>query len=123
MCLGTIHITRLTLETTLGVTDMERATRQPVWIDISMGVDIGMAATADRLTDAVDYTAVRDRVAAVVTDTAHHLLESLTLRVLEAVIRDTRVQQASVCVTKPRAMRMADAVSVSVQWERNTGAM
>jgi FolB domain-containing protein len=115
---GTIHIERLALETTLGVTDAERATPRPIWIDISMDVDIGPAAATDRLAETVDYTAVRDRVAAVVTGAAHHLLESLTLSVLDAVISDARVQRAGVRVTKPHAMRLADAVSVSVQWER-----
>jgi D-erythro-7,8-dihydroneopterin triphosphate epimerase len=69
--------------------------------------------------ETVDYTAVRDRVAAAVIGAAYHLLESLTLSVLDAVISDTRVQRAGVRVTKPHAMRMADAVSVSVQWERD----
>ncbi len=119
MTLGTIHIERLALETTLGVTDAERATPRQVWIDISMDVDIGPAAATDRLAETVDYTAVRDRVAAAVTGAAHHLLESLTLSVLDAVIRDARIQRAGVRVTKPHAMRMADAVSVSVQWERD----
>ena len=119
---GTIHISRLVIETTLGATAAERAAPQQVEIAITIDVDLAPAATTDRLADTIDYTTVRDRVLAVVAGASHHLLESLAVVVLNAVIDDARVLGARVCVTKPRAMRLADAVSVSVSWQRTPTA-
>lgn len=116
---ATIHVRGLRLDTTLGVTPAERHAPRAVVIDLALHVDIGAAAMSDRIEDTVDYTAVRDRVAAVVASRAYHLLESLLEAIVGAIVADHRVMRARVRVTKPGAMRQADATCVERHWRRS----
>ncbi|HXX91653.1 MAG TPA: dihydroneopterin aldolase [Acidimicrobiales bacterium] len=95
-----IELRGLRLLAAVGVSDGERARRQPVEVDLDLGLDLAPAGAADDLAATVDYAAVLDAVAAVVTGSEHRLLEALAEAVAAAVLRDRRVDDVTVSLRK-----------------------
>lgn len=114
-----IRIKNLRLRTIVGVFDWERQTPQDVVINIQLECDGRPAAQSDDLADAVDYKAIKRRVIEVVEASRCQLLERLASQVLDAVMSDPKVANATVEIDKPGALRFCDSVSVSCNARRN----
>jgi 7,8-dihydroneopterin aldolase/epimerase/oxygenase len=99
-----------------GVLPHERQRAQPFSVDLDAWFDVSVAAGSDDLSDTVDYGALAEGVAEVVSGTSFGLLEALaaaiTRRVLEGEPRVTRVE---VVVRKLRAPVAVDVGSVGVR--------
>ena len=113
-----VHIKALRLRTIIGVYEHERHTPQDVVVHVEMAVDAAQAAATDDLQFAVDYAALRDRIAQCVEASKFHLLERLAEEILQIVLDEPRVQSAKVEVEKPNALEQAEAVSVCVTASR-----
>jgi len=87
---------------THGVLAEEQARAQPFEIDLDLDVDLGPAGRSDELTDTVDYGALAERVAAVVTGERHALLERVAERIAAEALADPRVRSVTVTVRKLR---------------------
>ena len=86
-----------------GVFDHERRDGQRFIIDLTLAVDIRLAATSDDLRDTVDYgTLVADVAGAVGRDPVD-LIETLAERIAAVCLGDRRVEWARVTVHKPDA--------------------
>ena len=82
-----IFLNDLRIETTIGIHEWERRIRQTVALDIEMATDAARAAASDRIEDALDYTAVSQRVIEFVSTSEFQLVETLADRVA-SIIRD-----------------------------------
>ena len=102
-----------------GVLPEEKLRPQPFEIDIDLAVDLGPAARSDRLSDTVDYAAVSESAAAVVTDRSFDLLEALADAVAAAVLAtDSRITAATVGLRKLEPPLAADIATVGVRITR-----
>lgn len=81
-----ILISRLFLETVVGVPDAERAKPQRVAISVEIGVDTWPAAETDNLRRTVDYEAVANRLKAVAAARPRKLIETLAEELADAVL-------------------------------------
>ena len=115
---ATVRITNLRLEAVIGCNEWERHQSQEVIINIAMTFDASGAVASDTLETTLDYRAVKKRIIASVKKSSFNLLESLTARVLSLVMENDRVVSATVTVDKPKALRFADSVSVTLTGER-----
>jgi FolB domain-containing protein len=61
----------------LGVTEQERGTPQPIWVDIECPIDAARAARSDALEDAVDYARLAAEVRGLLEARAFQLLETV----------------------------------------------
>jgi 7,8-dihydroneopterin aldolase/epimerase/oxygenase len=107
----------------VGVLPEERERAQPLSIDLDLGVDLVDAAASDQLGDTVDYGAVCDEVAAVVTDAAPQLLERLAGLVADAVLElDGRIASVEVSVHKlrPPVPHQLDSSGVRITRQRRS---
>jgi 7,8-dihydroneopterin aldolase/epimerase/oxygenase len=87
----------------VGVLDHERASDQPLELDLDLAVDLAPAGSSDDLADTVDYGAVCDRAIAAVAAGHVALLEALAERVARAVLAgDDRIGSVEVAVRKLR---------------------
>ncbi|MBW4090965.1 MAG: dihydroneopterin aldolase [Proteobacteria bacterium] len=126
-----VFIRDLTLAASIGVHAHERATRQPVRINIDLGVEddgararsrapaayaAGGSVGPDVLSRVVDYEVLADRVRALVAAGHVFLVETLAERIAEACLIDRRVLLARVRVEKLAVF--ADAASAGVEIER-----
>jgi dihydroneopterin aldolase len=99
-----------------GVLPEEQARPQPFEVDVELEVDLAPAGESDALDDTVDYSAVAEAVARVVSAERHQLLERLATRIGEVCTADSRVLSVVVTVRKLNApvRAMIDHVAVRI---------
>lgn len=86
-----------------GVLDHERVYGQEFIVDAVLGVDTRAAAAADNLTLTVDYGALADRLAAIITGPPVALIETLAERLAAACLEAGLVREVELTVHKPHA--------------------
>lgn len=96
----------------------ERRARQDLVLQLRLGYEGGEAARTDRLADALDYRALKKRVLGLVEASEFHLLEALAEAVARSCLSDPRVQEVTVTVDKPGALRFARSVAVEITRRR-----
>jgi 7,8-dihydroneopterin aldolase/epimerase/oxygenase len=110
-----IELHRLRAVGTHGALPEEQDRAQPFEVDVELDVDLGAAGRSDALADTVDYGELASRVAAVVTDERHTLLERLAQRIAETALADPRVESVTVTVRKLRPPVPVDLASAAVR--------
>lgn len=116
--MATVRITNLKLRTIIGANDWERGMKQDVVINIRFDYDATKAIHSDKLKDTVDYKTITKQIIKAVESSDFMLLEKLADMILDTVMADKRVQNASVRVDKPLALRFADSVSIELHKKR-----
>jgi len=116
--MDTIHIHRLKLACIIGTERRERARRQAVVVSVGLHGDFRKAGRRDRLEDAVDYAAVRDRIVALVKASRFHLLEALAQAVADICLKEKQVAAVDVVVEKPGALGGQGRVAVEIHRAR-----
>ncbi|MDV6011425.1 dihydroneopterin aldolase [Haloechinothrix sp. LS1_15] len=102
-----------------GYFDWERQRGQEFVVDVVLWADLERAQRSDELVDTIDYGAVAERVAAIVTGAPYRLIEALAGRIADEVLT-AGGQRVEVTVHKPEAPIEVgfDDVSVTVSRER-----
>ena len=108
------RIKNLTIDAVIGCNDWERTTRQKIVINIELAFDAAEAIATDSLERTMDYRALKKKIIASVQSTSFNLLEALTAHVLGLVLEEGRVVRATVTIDKPKALRFADSVSITL---------
>ncbi len=100
-----------------GVLPEEQERPQPFEVDVELEVDLTKAGSTDDLEDTVDYAAVSEAIARVVSSERHQLIERLATRIGEVCCVDTRVNGVTVTVRKLNApvRAMIDHVAVRIR--------
>jgi dihydroneopterin aldolase len=110
-----IRIRDLQVESRIGVTEEERATPQPLTIDISIEADLRTAGASDDLADTIDYGRVTTEIAALARESELNLLEALAERIAARIATTPRVERVTVEVAKPFPPIDEDVGPVSVR--------
>ena len=101
-----------------GVFDHEREAGQDFIVDVALDVPIAEAAATDDLERTVDYGALADTLADIVSGEPCNLIETLAERLAAACPEDERVRRATVTVHKPQAPIAHQFADGSVTVER-----
>ncbi|MFN0073404.1 MAG: dihydroneopterin aldolase [Chloroflexota bacterium] len=87
-----------------GVLAEERRLGQAFVVDVSLHLDLRPSATADDLTQGVDYASVIRMVREMVEGEPSNLIESVAENIAQALLREfPLVHDLDVCVHKPNA--------------------
>ncbi len=113
-----IRIRNLRAAGIIGVDESERASAQPLNVNLWLQIDAGRAGTTDALGDTIDYRLIRQLVLDRIAASRFHVLEALVHAILADLKGEARILAARVDVEKPGALRRADAVSLSMTWRR-----
>ncbi len=108
-----------------GVFEHEWADGQEFVVDVTVWMDLAVAARTDELADTVDYGVLAHRVAAIVGGPPCRLIETVAARIAEDVLSsDHRVHAAEVTVHKPFAPidRTFADIAVTVRRSRRTSS-
>ncbi|MGH8862649.1 MAG: dihydroneopterin aldolase, partial [Jatrophihabitantaceae bacterium] len=97
-----------------GVRDFERERGQVFVIDVWLRCSPSAAETSDDLADAVNYSAVCDRVAELAAGGPYDLLERLAAVIADALLAGYPVEWVQVRVAKPHAPVKHDVAEVAV---------
>jgi dihydroneopterin aldolase len=114
-----ITIRELEVHYHVGVPDSERAKAQRLLIDVEMESDFSAAAASDDLTRTVDYYAVSRRVLRFGEGRSWKLIETLSVDLAEAVVREFGAVRVTVEVKK---FIIPEAKHVSVRATRGAKA-
>ncbi len=103
-----------------GVRDFERERGQPFVVDVWLACRPSAAGESDDLADAVNYSEVCDRVAALATGGPHQLLERLASVIADDLAGRYPVSGVRVRIAKPHAPVKHDVAEVAVTVERGS---
>jgi 7,8-dihydroneopterin aldolase/epimerase/oxygenase len=110
-----IYITGLSIDCVVGIWDWERQIKQTVVLDLEMAADIRKSAASDHIDDTIDYKSVSKRLIAFVGESQFQLVETLTERIAEIVIKEFKVQWVRVKLNKHMALRGARDVGILIE--------
>ena len=105
-------------ETVIGVHTSEFNVRQPVRIDVAVGVPRNFACSSDRLADTIDYGKIREFLHELLARHTHRLLEALAEEIAQRMLADFGAHWARVAVAKPHKFDDVDAVGVVIERRR-----
>jgi dihydroneopterin aldolase len=108
-----LDITGLSVFTKIGVYAWEQAMEQRLLIDISIPCD--SSHYRDELSDAIDYDKLCQTVTAFVESHAFALIETVANQIAQLIQTNFAIQQVTVRVAKPHAIKNAANISVTVR--------
>ena len=103
-----------------GVRDFERERGQPFVIDVWLRCEASQAGRSDDLADAVNYSAVCDRVAELAAGGPYQLLERLGAVIADDLAGRYPIRGVRVRIAKPHAPVKHDVAEVAVTVERGS---
>lgn len=109
-----ILISDLLVRCIVGINDDERREKQDVLINLALSADLSRAGRSDRFEDAVDYRAIKKKVAAMAENSRFFLVEALAEAVAAICLEHPAVSEVLVKVEKPTALRYARSVGVEI---------
>ena len=109
-----IIIRDLKVRCIIGINDEERREKQDVIINISMEADLSKAGRSDRTEDTVDYRAVKKTIVNMVEASHYFLIEALAQAIADICLQNQAVNEVTVSVDKPNALRFAQSVAVEI---------
>ena len=113
----TVSIRALRVSAVIGVHDWEREMEQTLVFAVDMAADVAKAAASDRISDALDYSAVAQTVTDVVTQGEFQLIETAAERVARQLLADYPLGWVRVEVAKPLSR---DGYTAAVTVERGS---
>lgn len=114
---ATINISNLRLRTFIGFNPEEKDKRQDVVINIEIRYAISEATLNDQVHGALNYKTITKQVIRHVEQGHFLLLEKLVADVLKICSSHRDVVSSRVTIDKPHALRFADSVSLSLEYE------
>jgi dihydroneopterin aldolase len=114
----TIFIRNLTVPGRIGVYAAERATPQPIVINLWLTTDTRRCASTDDVRDSVDYEAVVTRITELVGTGDRCTVEALAEAVADVTLALPKVAGVRVRVEKPTALGAAESVGVEINRAR-----
>lgn len=114
-----IFLTGLSIECVVGIWDWERQMKQRVVLDIEMATDIRKAAASDHIDDTIDYKKVSKRLQTFVGESQFQLVETLTERIAEVLVKEFGAPWVKVKLNKQGALRGAKDVGILIERSRS----
>ena len=114
-----IHITDLHLRTVVGTYEWERKVKQDVILNITLEFNAKKAAKSDKIKDTVDYKGLTKNIIRKVESSKYFLIEKLAAQILNIIMKTPGVEEATVRIDKPGALRFARSVSVTLTSKDN----
>ena len=113
-----IFLTGLKVEATIGIFEWERQIRQSLCIDLEVETNAAMAATDDRIDDAVDYKSIAKYIQNFVSTSEYQLIETLSHNLANELMQTFNIKWLHLRLNKAGAIRGAEGVGISI--ERST---
>ena len=114
-----VFIEGLDIDALIGIYDWERRIRQTLRFDLEMGFDNRIPAASDDIADTLNYKAVSKRLIELVQQSEFGLVETLAERCAAIVLEEFQVQWLRLKLSKPGAVRGAQAVGVIIERSRS----
>ncbi|MBS0620600.1 MAG: dihydroneopterin aldolase [Verrucomicrobia bacterium] len=110
-----IGFKKLALNCKIGTLTEEKERIQPLFLSLS--VSPRLLPAEDALSAAIDYRELVQLCEEIAIGVHHQLLETLALKIREALIRTFPITSLSLLIEKPEALPSADCAFVEVSWD------
>ena len=117
--MDTIFIHDLRVETRIGVYDWERQLPQTVRLDVELGLPSDKVFRSGDFTDALDYSAVVERLRSLAADHPHQLLERFAQAIADIVLGEFHAPWVKVRVAKLAPVKGVKELGVAIERNRN----
>lgn len=109
----------LSVVMSLGVHDWEKESPRTVTLNLEAQFDGRAAGISDAIADTVDYTAIEQAILSIAAARHYELIESFIHTLgLELLQRYSRLDECTITVDKPGALRQAQSVAISETFSR-----
>ena len=115
-----INVRNLRLRTYIGFNPEERTKMQDVVINIEISYRPDPSALDDRVDGALNYKTITKQVIEHVEGGRFLLLEKMVADVLHICSQAPEILSSRVTIDKPHALRFADSVSLTLEYEAET---
>lgn len=119
---ATINIRNLRLRTLIGFNPEERVKKQDVILNIEIQYSIDNEVLQDNVDEALNYKVITKKVIKHVEQGQFLLLEKLVAEVLAICSEHPSVRSSKVTIDKPHALRFADSVSLTLEYEASSAS-
>ncbi len=109
-----IFIRELALRCIIGIYPEERSEKQDIVINLEMQCDLRKAGRSDDLHDTIDYKSIKKSILVLVETSRYFLIEALAENIADIVLKNKKVQQVTVMIDKPGALRFAKSSAVEI---------
>jgi len=109
-----IFIKDLLVRGIIGVTDRERANPQDILCNITLFTDISKGGRADDIKKCVNYRTVAKKVIAFAEKADRYTVEALATDIADICLAFEGVEEVTVCVEKPGAVRLSKSAGVEI---------
>ena len=110
-----IFLTKLEVETVIGIWEWGKRLPQKVVFDLELSTDIKKAASSDSINDALDYKAVSKRIKVIASENQFELIETLAETIAQAILDEFEVNWLKLKVSKPFAIRDSKNVGLIIE--------
>lgn len=110
----TLRLEGLETQCIIGIFDWERKIRQKVVIDLTFPADARRAAKKDRIEDTFDYKRLAKHTLAFVSESKFQLIETLAEKLAASLLKNFRLSEILIRVSKPGAVRNAKNISIEI---------
>lgn len=110
-----VFIEGLKIDALIGIYDWERRIRQTLRFDLEMGFDNRRPSASDDIADTLNYKAISKRLVEFVEQSDFGLVETLAERCATLVLDEFAVCWLRLKLSKPGAVRGAEAVGVIIE--------
>lgn len=115
-----IFIEGLETRCVIGIFDWERKIKQRVRMDLLIRTDVRRVAQRDRIEEAINYKEMAKRILRETQKTRFQLVESLAQFIANLCLKEFKLREITVRVSKPGAIRGAKNVGVEVTRRRRS---
>ena len=109
-----IFIQKLEVFCIIGTLLRERKKKQKVVIDLEFSAPVKKAARRDNLKDALNYQEIAGRATVFVSKSRFYLVETLAERLAETMLKEFKLKDLRLRISKPDAIRNARSVGVEI---------
>ena len=113
-----IEIKDLLVRGIVGLNEEERRKRQDILVNLVLVTDIRNSAASDSIKDGCNYRSVSKAIIRMVEASSFFTVEKLATEIARLVLENDAVEEVTVSVEKPGALRFARSVGVTITRNR-----
>ncbi len=115
---GRIIIKNLKAECRIGVSEEERKTKQPIFLDVILHADISEAAKTGSIEKTIDYSKLSLVIKQFAEKKEFILLETLAFELCNHILANYKCEKAKVKTKKVRALKDADYAAIELAMKK-----
>ena len=113
-----IGIKDLLVRGIVGLNENERRKRQDILVNLELVTDIRTAAASDNIEEGCNYRSVSKSIIRMVEASSYFTVEKLATEIAHLILEEYPVEEVTVSVEKPGALRFARSVGVTITRNR-----